>query len=285
MLHRLQGGVTGGKPRPMMDTGYDQITAAPPGFFAEEVTSVHHWTDRLFSFTCTRDASLRFTSGQFAMIGLLVGGKPLVRAYSMVSPAWQESLEFLSIKVQDGPLTSRLQHIKVGEKVLIGRKPVGTLILDNLLPGRNLWMLATGTGLAPFMSLMRDPEAYAKYDRVIIAHTVREAAELAYRDYITQELPQHELLGEDVAAKLIYLPAVTREPFPVMGRITTRLESGAAEREAGVAPLDPAHDRVMICGSEAMNADCKALMEARGFIEGTNNAPGSFVVEKAFVTK
>ena len=180
MLHRLQGGVTGGKPRPMMDTGYDQITAAPPGFFAEEVTSVHHWTDRLFSFTCTRDASLRFTSGQFAMIGLLVGGKPLVRAYSMVSPAWQESLEFLSIKVQDGPLTSRLQHIKVGEKVLIGRKPVGTLILDNLLPGRNLWMLATGTGLAPFMSLMRDPEAYAKYDRVIIAHTVREVAELAW---------------------------------------------------------------------------------------------------------
>ncbi len=269
----------------MMDTGYDQIASAPPGFFAEEVTSVHHWTDRLFSFTCTRDPTLRFTSGQFAMIGLVVGGKPLVRAYSMVSPAWEEHLEFLSIKVPDGPLTSRLQHIRVGEKVLIGRKPVGTLILDNLLPGRNLWFLATGTGLAPFMSLMRDPEAYAKYDRVIVAHTVREAKELAYRDYITQELPDHELLGEDVRAKLTYLPAVTRESFPVMGRITTRLESGAAEREAGVAPLDPAHDRVMICGSEAMNADCKALMEARGFVEGTNNAPGSFVVEKAFVTK
>lgn len=269
----------------MMDTGYDQITTAPPGFYAEAVTSVHHWTDRLFSFTCTRDPALRFTSGQFAMIGLVVGGKPLVRAYSMVSPAWEESLEFLSIKVADGPLTSRLQHITVGEKVLIGRKPVGTLILDNLLPGRNLWMLATGTGLAPFMSLMRDPEAYAKYERVIIAHTVREVAELAYRRYITEELPSHELLGEDVAAKLIYLPAVTREAFPVQGRITTRLESGAAEREAGVAPLDPAHDRVMICGSEAMNADCKALLEARGFIEGTNNAPGSFVVEKAFVTK
>ncbi|MFL1461074.1 ferredoxin--NADP reductase [Roseococcus sp. DSY-14] len=269
----------------MMDTGHDQITAAPPGYHAEEVTSVHHWTDRLFSFTCTRDPALRFTSGQFAMIGLLVGGKPLVRAYSMVSPAWEEQLEFLSIKVPDGPLTSRLQHIRVGEKVLIGRKPVGTLITDNLLPGRNLWMLATGTGLAPFMSLVRDPEVYAKFDRVILAHTVREARELAYREYITHELPEHELLGEDVRAKLVYLPAVTREPFPVTGRITTRLESGAAEREAGVEPLDPARDRVMICGSEAMNADCRALLDARGFVEGTNSAPGSFVVEKAFVTK
>jgi ferredoxin--NADP+ reductase len=264
---------------------FETITTAPKGYFLEEVTWVHHWTDRLFSLKCTRNPALRFTSGQFAMIGLMVAGKPLVRAYSMVSPAWEEHLEFLSIKVQDGPLTSRLQHIKVGDRMLVGQKPVGTLVPENLLPGRNLWMLATGTGLAPFMSLIRDPEIYDRYERVIIAHTVREVAELAYRDYITQELPQHELLGEMVAEKLIYLPAVTREPFPVQGRITTRLETGEAERQAGVAPLDPAHDRVMICGSEAMNADCKALLEARGFVEGNNSEPGTYVVEKAFVTK
>ena len=267
------------------DSGTATTVAPPPGFFAERVLTVHHWTDRLFSFTCTRDPAFRFGAGQFAMIGLMVEGKPLTRAYSMVSPAWEDHLEFLSIKVPNGPLTSRLQHIRVGERVLIGKKPVGTLIPDNLLPGRNLWLLATGTGLAPFMSLMRDPEVYDRYERVIVAHTVREAKELAYREYITGELRKHELLGEMVSEKLIYLPAVTREPFPVQGRITTRLESGEAERQAGVAALDPAHDRVMICGSEAMNADCKALLEARGFIEGTNNAPGSYVVEKAFVTK
>jgi len=173
----------------------------------------------------------------------------------------------------------------VGERMLIGRKPVGTLIADNLLPGRNLWVLATGTGLAPFMSLIRDPEVYDRYERIIVAHTVREVRELAYRDYITGELRQHELLGEMVQDKLIYLPAVTREAFAVQGRITTRLASGEAEAQAGVAPLNPALDRVMICGSEAMNADCKALLEARGFIEGTNNTPGSYVLEKAFVTK
>ncbi|MCU0888358.1 MAG: ferredoxin--NADP reductase [Rubritepida sp.] len=259
--------------------------AAPKGYLLEEVTWVHHWTDRLFSFRCTRHPGFRFTSGQFAMIGLMVEGKPLVRAYSMVSPAWEEHLEFLSIKVPHGPLTSRLQHIEPGHRVLIGQKPVGTLVPENLLPGRNLWLLATGTGLAPFMSLIRDPEIYDRYERVIVAHTVREVAELAYRDLITQELPGHELLGEMAREKLIYLPSVTREAFPVQGRITTRLETGAAEREAGVAPLDPAQDRAMICGSEAMNADCKALLEARGFVEGNNSAPGSYVVEKAFVTK
>jgi ferredoxin--NADP+ reductase len=258
---------------------------APKGYTLEEVSWVHHWTERLFSFRCTRAPALRFTSGQFAMIGLLLEGKPLVRAYSMVSPAWEEHLEFLSIKVPDGPLTSRLQHIQVGERLLIGTKPVGTLVPENLLPGRNLWLLATGTGLAPFMSLIRDPDIYDRYERIVLAHTVREVAELAYRDHITAELPDHELLGEMVREKLIYLPAVTREDLPVRGRITTRLESGAAEREAGVAPLSPTHDRVMICGSEAMNADCKALLEARGFIEGNNAEPGSYVVEKAFVTK
>jgi ferredoxin--NADP+ reductase len=268
-----------------MDSMADPITVAPPGFFAEEVSWVHHWTDSQFSFKCGRDPTLRFTSGQFAMIGLVIGGKPLVRAYSMVSPAWEDHLEFLSIKVPDGPLTSRLQHIRVGDRVLIGRKPVGTLVPDNLLPGRNLWLLATGTGLAPFMSLIRDPDIYDRYDRIILSHTVREVKELAYRDYIEGELRDHELLGELVREKLVYLPAVTREPFPVQGRITTRLQSGEAERQAGVAPLDPALDRVMICGSEQMNADCKALLEARGFVEGSNHAPGSYVVEKAFVTK
>ncbi len=259
--------------------------AAPKGYFLEHATWVHHWTDRLFSFRCTRNPSFRFTSGQFAMIGLVVEGKPLVRAYSMVSPAWEEQLEFLSIKVPDGPLTSRLQHLAVGDAVLIGQKPVGTLVPENLLPGRNLWLLATGTGLAPFMSLIRDPDIYDRYDRIILAHTTRQVRELAYRDYIARELPDHELLGEMVRAKLTYLPAVTREPFPLRGRITTRLETGAAEREAGVAALDPAHDRVMICGSEAMNADCKTLLEARGFTEGNNAEPGTYVVEKAFVTK
>lgn len=261
------------------------VLAAPKGYSFEEVTWVHHWTERLFSFRCTRQPSFRFTSGQFTMIGLMVEGRPLVRAYSMVSPAWEEHLEFLSIKVPDGPLTSRLQLIRPGEHVLIGQKPVGTLVPENLLPGRNLWLLATGTGIAPFLSLIRDPEVYDRYERVILAHTVREAAELAYRDLITRELPQHELLGEMVREKLIYLPAVTREDFPVRGRITTRLETGAAEREAGVAPLDPAQDRAMICGSEAMNADCKALLEARGFTEGSSSAPGTYVLEKAFVTK
>jgi len=264
-----------------------RCTFAPPkGYTLEDVTHVHHWTDRLFSFRCTRAPALRFTSGQFAMIGLMVEGKPLVRAYSMVSPAWEEHLEFLSIKVPDGPLTSRLQHIRAGQdRVLIGTKPVGTLVPENLLPGRNLWLLATGTGLAPFLSLVRDPEIYDRYERVVLAHTVREAAELAYRDHLTAELPGHELLGEMVREKLIYLPAVTREPFPVQGRITARLASGEAERQAGVEPLSPERDRVMICGSEAMNADCKALLEARGFVEGSNSEPGTYVVEKAFVTK
>jgi len=219
------------------------------------------------------------------MIGLMVEGRPLVRAYSMASAPWEEELEFLSIKVPDGPLTSRLQHLRVGDTVLIGKKPTGTLLTENLLPGKTLYLLATGTGLAPFMSLMREPEVYDRYEKVVVAHTVREVKELAYRRYITEDLPQHEFLGEMLRDKLVYLPAVTREPFPVQGRITTRLETGDAERQAGVAALDPAQDRVMICGSEAMNADCKALLEARGFIEGTNNAPGTYVLEKAFVTK
>ncbi|MES2710462.1 MAG: ferredoxin--NADP reductase [Pseudomonadota bacterium] len=259
--------------------------AIPAAYFGEAVTHVHHWTDRLFSFRCTRDAAFRFRAGEFTMIGLMVNSKPLVRAYSVVSAPWQEELEFLSIKVQDGPLTSRLQHIVSGDTVLIGRKPVGTLVLDNLAPGENLYLVATGTGLAPFLSLIREPETYDRFERVILCHTVRQVAELAYRDFITQDLPADELLGELVAGKLIYHPSVTREPFPTNARITTQIAEGTLGISLGLPALDPARDRVMICGSEALNADMKALLEERGFVEGANNRPASYVVEKAFVTK
>jgi ferredoxin--NADP+ reductase len=261
------------------------LPAAPPGFYLERVLSVHHWTDRLFSFTCTRDPRFRFTAGQFAMIGLVVDGKPLVRAYSMVSPPWEEHLEFLSIKVQDGPLTSRLQHVVPGDGVLIGRKATGTLLIENLAPGGTLWLFATGTGLAPFLSLIRDPETYDRYDRVVVAHTVRQVSELAYRSLIAETLPQHELLGEVVRDKLLYYPSVTREPFANQGRLTTLMESGRLAADLGLPPIVPERDRAMLCGSEAMNADMRALLEARGFTEGANNRPGTFVVEKAFVTK
>lgn len=259
--------------------------AAPPGFFLERVLSVHHWTDRLFSFTCTRDTGFRFEAGQFAMIGLMVNGKPLVRAYSMVSPPWEEHLEFLSIKVPDGPLTSRLQHITPGDGVLIGRKATGTLLPGNLLPGGVLWLFATGTGLAPFMSLIRDPDTYDRFERVILVHSVRQVNELAYRDLISKQLYEHELLGALVREKLAYLPSVTREAFHTTARITTMIETGELAGRFGLPPLDPARDRAMLCGSEAMNADVRALLEARGFAEGNNAAPGTYVVEKAFVTK
>ncbi len=259
--------------------------AMPAAYSGATVTQVHHWTDRLFSFRCTRDPALRFRAGEFTMIGLMVDGRPLVRAYSMVSAPWQEELEFLSIKVPHGPLTSRLQHIIPGDTVLIGRKPVGTLVLDNLAPGENLYLIATGTGLAPFLSLIREPETYDRFARVILCHTVRQVAELAYRDFITQDLPADELLGELIAGKLIYHPSVTQEPFPTRARITTQIAEGTLGPALGLPPLDPARDRVMICGSEALNADMKALLEARGFAEGANNRPASYVVEKAFVTK
>jgi ferredoxin--NADP+ reductase len=259
--------------------------AAPPGFFGETVLTVHHWTDRLFSFTSTRDPAFRFEAGQFAMIGLMVNGKPLVRAYSMVSPPWEESLEFLSIKVPDGPLTSRLQHIRPGDGVLIGRKATGTLLPGNLLPGGVLWLFATGTGLAPFMSLIRDPGTYDRFERIALVHTVRQVNELAYRDLISKQLFEHELLGELVRGKLVYIPSVTREAFHTSARITTMIESGSLTADLGLPPLSPERDRAMLCGSEAMNADVRALLEARGFAEGNNSAPGTYVVEKAFVTK
>ncbi len=260
--------------------------AKVPGNMSEQtVLAVHHWTDRLFSLTLTRDMSFRFENGQFVMIGLMVDGKPMLRAYSMASPNHADTMEFLSIKVPDGPLTSRLQHVKVGDKVLVGRKSTGTLLLDNLLPGRTLYMIATGTGLAPFLSLVADPELYARFDHVVLTHTCRRAQELAYRDYLTEHLPNHEFLGEDVSAKLIYYPTVTREPFKHEGRITDLIVSGKLFSDIGLPPLDPAHDRVMICGSQHMLDDLKAMLLERGLNEGNSNTPGEFVIEKAFAER
>ncbi|MFN7726691.1 MAG: ferredoxin--NADP reductase [Rubrivivax sp.] len=252
-------------------------------FNEERVLSVHHWTDRLFSFTTTRDPSLRFSNGHFTMIGLKVNGKPLLRAYSIVSANYEEHLEFLSIKVPDGPLTSRLQHIQVGDSIVVGRKPTGTLLIDYLLPAKRLYLLGTGTGVAPFLSIIRDPETYEKFEEVVLVHGVREVKELAYHDYLTQELPQHELLGEMVSAQLKYYPTVTREPFRNQGRMTDLMESGKLFSDLGVPPLNPAEDRVMICGSPEMLRDLKRMMEERQFKEGNTSTPGDFVIERAFV--
>ena len=263
-------------------------TAAPklPSNVTEQtVLAVHHWTDRLFSLTLTRDPGFRFENGQFVMIGLMVAGRPLLRAYSMASPNHADTLEFLSIKVPEGPLTSRLQHVQVGDKVLVGRKPTGTLLLDNLRPGRALYMFATGTGLAPFLSLVADPEIYARFDRVVLTHTCRRASELAYADHLTEHLPNHEFLGEDVRAKLVYYPSATREPFKHQGRITDLIRNGQLFRDTGLPPLDPAQDRAMICGSQQMLDDLKALLLERGFTEGSNSEAGEFVIEKAFAER
>lgn len=252
-------------------------------FDDERVLSVHHWTDRLFSFTTTRNAGLRFLNGQFTMIGLrLENGKPLLRAYSIVSANYEEHLEFLSIKVPDGPLTSRLQHIQPGDQIIVGHKPTGTLVIDYLLPGKHLYLFGTGTGLAPFMSIIRDPATYERFEQVILVHGVRLVAELAYRDYITRELPQHEFLGEMVSRQLRYYPTVTREPFERQGRIPQLVESGQMARELGLPQLNPETDRVMICGSPAMLRDLKAMCERYGFVEGNTSTPGQFVIERAF---
>jgi ferredoxin--NADP+ reductase len=252
-------------------------------FDDEKVLSVHHWTDRLFSFTTTRSQSLRFSNGHFTMIGLRVDGKPLLRAYSIVSPNYEETLEFLSIKVPDGPLTSRLQHIQPGDSVIVGHKPTGTLLIDYLLPGKRLYLLGTGTGLAPFMSIIRDPDTFEKFDQVILVHGCRLVSELAYRDYITQELPQHEFLGDMVSSQLKYYPTVTREPFPTQGRIPELIESGRMARDLGLPDLHPQLDRVMLCGSPEMLKSIKEVLEKRGFKEGNTTTPGDFVVERAFV--
>ena len=252
-------------------------------FNEERVLSVHHWTDRLFSFTTTRDMSLRFLNGHFTMIGLRVNGKPLLRAYSVVSANYEEHLEFLSIKVQDGPLTSRLQHIAVGDSLIVGKKPTGTLVIDYLLPAKRLYMMSSGTGLAPFMSIIRDPATYEKFEQVVLVHGVRAAAELAYHDHITQELPRHELIGDMVRQQLRYYPTVTREAFRHTGRITDLIESGRLAADLGLPALDAAQDRVMICGSPGLLKDLKTMLEVRGFKEGNTQTPGDFVVERAFV--
>lgn len=252
-------------------------------FNEERVLSVHHWTDRLFSFTTTRDASLRFSNGHFTMIGLRQeSGKPLLRAYSIASANYEEHLEFLSIKVPNGPLTSKLQHIQVGDTIVVGRKPTGTLLIDYLLPGKRLYLMGTGTGLAPWMSIIRDPETYNKFEQVVLVHGVRQVNELAYHDYITQELPEHEYLGEMVRAQLLYYPTVTREPFKNQGRITDLLKDGKIESDLGLPKLNPAEDRVMICGSPEMLRDLKRMMEERQFVEGNTSTPGDFVIERAF---
>ena len=254
-------------------------------FHEERVLSVHHWTDRLFSFTTTRDTGLRFSNGHFTMIGLKVDGKPLLRAYSIVSPNYEEHLEFLSIKVPEGPLTSRLQHIQVGDTVIVGKKPTGTLLIDYLLPGKRLYLLSTGTGLAPFMSVIRDPDTYEKFEQVILVHGVRQVDELAYHDLMVDHLPQHEFLGEMVRQKLLYYPTVTREPYKNMGRVTDLIENGKLFADLELPPLDRVHDRVMICGSPAMLNDLKHMLEKRGFNEGNTTTPGDFVIERAFAEK
>jgi len=249
------------------------------------VLDVHHWTDTLFSFKTTRDPGFRYLNGQFTMIGLEVEGRPLLRAYSLVSANYEENLEFFSIKVPNGPLTSRLQNLKVGDQVLVGRKPTGTLILDNLLPGKNLYMLSTGTGLAPFLSLIKDPEVYERFDKVILTHTCRKVDELAYAEIITQDLPANAFFGDAVREKLIYYPSVTRDEFHTKGRITELIENGQLFRDLGLAPFDPANDRLMLCGSPDMLKDCAAMLEAKGFEEGNHSEPGHYVIEKAFVEK
>lgn len=253
------------------------------GFNTETVLSVRHWTDRLFSFSLTRDPGFRFSNGHFTMIGLETADRPVLRAYSIASPNYDDHLEFFSIKVPDGPLTSKLQHIRPGDRVLVGRKPTGTLLIDYLLPGRRLYLMATGTGLAPFLSILRDPETYETFDQVILTHGVRQVSELAFRGFLSHDLPQDEILGEIVSGHFRYLPTVTREPFEGQGRITDLLASGRLTHDAGMPDLDPETDRVMICGSMGLNADLTAGLRARGFTEGNTSTPGSFVVEKAFV--
>ena len=262
--------------------------AAPPAkargaFYTERVTSVRHWTDSLFTLRTTRDPGLRFQSGQFVMLGLEIDGRPLLRAYSIASPYYADELEFYSIKVANGPLTSHLMKIKEGDEILVGKKPTGTLILDGLRPGKTLYLVGTGTGLAPFLSLVRDPEVYERFDHVVVTHTVREVADLTYREFLSHDLPNDPDLGELIAPKLIYYPSVTREPFEHQGRITDLIASGKLFSDIGLPPLDPANDRLMLCGGPSVLADLKALLIGKGYEEGSVASPGDFVLERAFV--
>jgi ferredoxin/flavodoxin---NADP+ reductase len=254
-------------------------------FYREKVLTVRHWTDTLFSFTATRNTGFRFQNGQFAMIGLEVEGRPLMRAYSMASANHEDALEFFSIKVADGPLTSRLQRIKQGDIILVGRKATGTLVADNLIPGSRLLLLSTGTGLAPFASLIKDPDVYEKFESIVLVHGCRQVSELAYGEELVAKLRDDELFGPLLQEKLVYYPTVTREPFRNRGRITDLITSKQLFNDIGQAPLDIADDRVMMCGSPAMLEELRAMFEARGFTEGSHGEPGHFVIEKAFVER
>jgi ferredoxin--NADP+ reductase len=252
----------------------------------ERVLSVWHWNDSLFSFTTTRDRALRFENGQFVMLGLAGAGKPLLRAYSIVSANYEDHLEFFSIKVPDGPLTSRLAHLQVGDEVLVSRKPTGTLLISDVYPGRNLYLLATGTGLAPFLSIARDPETYERFTRIVVVHGVRYIEDLAYGELFEELLPNDEIFGEMAREQLLYYPVVSREPFRNPGRLTTLIDSDRLRADLELEPLDPIHDRAMICGSPSMLADTTALLNARGFtISPHIGAPGDYVIERAFVEK
>ncbi|MGF1605332.1 MAG: ferredoxin--NADP reductase [Rhodothalassiaceae bacterium] len=263
----------------------DRRQASPNAPTLETVLSVRHWSDRLFSFRITRPATFRFKSGEFIMLGLEVDGKPLLRAYSMASPAWDEELEFYSIKVPDGPLTSRLQNIQPGDKVMLGKKPVGTLVLDALTPGKRLYMFSTGTGIAPFASLIRDPETYSMYEQVILTQTTWTRNGLTFGEHLFDAVKQDPLVGEEAQSQLTLFTSTTRDDGYErnIGRITHLIESGRLFEELGVPPLNPETDRAMICGSMAMLNDMKAVVEAAGLTEGSNSSPGEFVVEKAFV--
>ncbi|MEH6591613.1 MAG: ferredoxin--NADP reductase [Halioglobus sp.] len=249
----------------------------------EQVTDVHHWTDNLFSFKTTRNESFRFKNGYFTMIGLEHDGKPLLRAYSMASANYEDELEFFSIKVPDGPLTSKLQNIQVGDELLVNSKATGTLVQDNLLPGKHLYLIATGTGLAPFLSIIRDPEIYEHYDKIILTHGCRHVEELAYRELITKHLPEHEYLGEDIRSKLIYYPTVTREKFDNNGRLTDLLRIGKLAADVGLPEINPTDDRFMMCGSPSMLKEICSMLDERGFSESRQGQQAHYVVERAFV--
>ncbi len=255
-------------------------------FNEETVLSIQHWNESLFSFKTTRDPSLRFHNGHFVMLGLMVDGKPLMRAYSIASANYEDELEFLSIKVSDGPLTSRLQHLKTGDKVIMSRKPVGTLLVSDLKPAENLFLLATGTGLAPFLSVIKDPETYERFDKVILVHCVRYTSELAYHDFLQQEFQEHEYLGHQIREQLFYYPTVTRESFRNTGRITSLIESGQLCRDLTLPPLNPKTDKVMICGSQSMINDICLLLNQLGFVASAHTGDvADYVIEKSFVEK
>lgn len=249
----------------------------------QEVTRVHHWNESLFSFTTTRDRSLRFENGHFVMVGMEVAGRPLMRAYSIASANYEEKLEFFSIKVPDGPLTSRLQNIRVGDQLLVSSKPTGTLVVDHLLEGRNLYLVSTGTGLAPFMSIVQDPLVYERFDRVVLTHGVRRISDLAYRDFIETELPDNEFFGDQVREKLRYYPAVTREPFHNQGRLTDLMASGKLFSDLQLPPPDAAQDRFMLCGSPSMLKDTTRILDGWGMQESRQGIKGQYVIERAFV--